>query len=194
MSATTLYRFYGYASVGSGKHPTDLVPDVLLYVGITGNPGRRFQDHAKTKGWFSDVTHATIEHFRNRQEAEAAERVAIIEERPKYNVTHSGKQRRASEVFHERGAIQWGDSWFWVDGMTRYGQKYQTLQFSRRLIFLQQYRERFDRQVNPTGNMNPQERARRADHARRAYELSLTYRSHRARAAWFVKHGEKAAA
>lgn len=190
---TTLYRFYGYASVGNGKHPTDLVPDVLLYVGITGNPGRRFQDHAKTKGWFSDVTYATIEHFRNRQEAEAAERVAIIEEHPRYNVTHSGRQRRASEVFDERGAMQWGDSWPWVRNMNKYGEMYRRIWWLNRRYFHERYHERFLLQVDPDNKLPNDQRVRRAEHARKAYEASLTYRSMRARSAWFANHDEAAA-
>jgi predicted GIY-YIG superfamily endonuclease len=58
----------------------------LLYVGIAGNPGRRFQEHAGTKAWWGQVSWVHIEHYETRAEAEAAEIKAIKIERPKYNV------------------------------------------------------------------------------------------------------------
>ena len=42
---------------------------------------------------------------------------------------------------------------------------------------------RFERQVDPNGELNPAERQRRAAHARKAYMLSLAYRSAKVRAA-----------
>jgi predicted GIY-YIG superfamily endonuclease len=58
----------------------------LLYVGIAGNPGRRFQEHAGTKPWWEQVSWVHVEHYPTRTEAEAAETKAIKTERPKYNV------------------------------------------------------------------------------------------------------------
>jgi predicted GIY-YIG superfamily endonuclease len=58
----------------------------LLYVGIAGNPGRRFQEHAATKAWWEQVCWVHVEHYPTRPEAEAAETKAIKTERPKYNV------------------------------------------------------------------------------------------------------------
>ena len=40
---------------------------------------------------------------------------------------------------------------------------------------------RFESEVDPDGQLDPEERARRADHARRRYFLSLSLRSARAR-------------
>lgn len=40
---------------------------------------------------------------------------------------------------------------------------------------------RFERQVDPDGLLTPEERARRADHARRAYMASLALKASRAR-------------
>jgi hypothetical protein len=41
--------------------------------------------------------------------------------------------------------------------------------------------DRFDRQVDPDGTLPPEERARRAAHARRAYFQGLALKSARAR-------------
>jgi len=41
--------------------------------------------------------------------------------------------------------------------------------------------DRFDRQVDPAGLLPPEERARRAQHARKAYFLSLALKSAQAR-------------
>jgi hypothetical protein len=62
---TALYRFY------------DLT-DVLLYVGITANVPQRFEDHRKEKPWWPDVASKRIEWLPSREEAEAAERFAIV--------------------------------------------------------------------------------------------------------------------
>jgi len=47
-----------------------------------------------------------------------------------------------------------------------------------RTVFL----SRFEREVDPDGVLDPQERARRAEHAKKAYFLSLAAKSSRARA------------
>lgn len=77
---TTLYRFYD-------------AKGTLLYVGIAGNPGRRFDQHAKGPGgkpWWSQVVGSTMEHFPDRATAAAAEVRAIVAESPVHNVVHNG--------------------------------------------------------------------------------------------------------
>lgn len=76
---TTLYRFFD-------------ADDVLLYVGIAGNPGRRFNEHNKDKDWWSQVARSTMEHHPDRHAALEAERLAIIAERPLHNVVHNTGQ------------------------------------------------------------------------------------------------------
>lgn len=65
----------------------------LLYVGIAGNPGRRFEQHAGDKPWWGDVAHVRTIHFADRQAALAAERQAIQEENPLHNIAHSRKSK-----------------------------------------------------------------------------------------------------
>jgi len=72
---TSLYRLFG-------------ADDELLYVGVAGNPGRRFEQHRKDKPWWGEVITVTLEHFPTRPDALAAEVTAIEEERPRYNVVH----------------------------------------------------------------------------------------------------------
>ncbi len=43
--------------------------------------------------------------------------------------------------------------------------------------------DRFEREVDPTGSLDPQERARRAESARKAYFARLALKSHQARRA-----------
>lgn len=57
----------------------------LLYIGITSNALNRISGHASDKPWFSEVTHATFEHFFSRAAVDAAETRAIRAEFPKYN-------------------------------------------------------------------------------------------------------------
>lgn len=73
---TTLYRLYE----ATGR---------LLYVGITGNPGRRFEQHAHDKPWWSDVTDVKLEHHPTRQAALEAERDAILTSSPLHNIVHN---------------------------------------------------------------------------------------------------------
>lgn len=73
---TVLYRFYG-------------ARDVLLYVGITSQPGRRWDEHVKSTLWWRKVRRQTAEWFDSREAAEEAEQRAIEAEQPVYNVMHS---------------------------------------------------------------------------------------------------------
>lgn len=61
----------------------------LLYVGVTGNLGRRLADHAQ-KSWFPLVSGITLTWYPDRESAEAAESLAIYIERPRYNVAGKG--------------------------------------------------------------------------------------------------------
>jgi predicted GIY-YIG superfamily endonuclease len=78
---TTLYRFFDEY-------------DRLLYIGIAGNPGRRFNEHTRDKSWWSEVRRTTMEHFGNRMSALTAETKAITSESPIYNIVHNRKSMR----------------------------------------------------------------------------------------------------
>lgn len=68
-----LYRFYDHA-------------DVLLYVGLTADPGRRITQHRSTKSWWPQVSRVELEHFETMNEVRTAESIAIRDEAPLYNV------------------------------------------------------------------------------------------------------------
>lgn len=70
---TTLYRLF---SQGGD----------LLYVGITGDPGRRLGQHADEKPWWPAVSTIRLEHFADRASAAEAERRAIRTELPAHNL------------------------------------------------------------------------------------------------------------
>lgn len=74
-----LYRFYGDGGV-------------LLYVGITHNPGRRWGKHRDDKPWWAEVVGITIEQHPTREAVLEAERAAILAEHPCYNVVHNGRR------------------------------------------------------------------------------------------------------
>ncbi len=73
---TTLYRFFD-------------ADDRLLYVGIAGTATQRWEQHAKEKGWWDSVARVTVENHPSRQAAADAERNAIRNESPLYNVVHN---------------------------------------------------------------------------------------------------------
>lgn len=72
-----LYRFYDAAGA-------------LLYIGVSLNPGRRFQQHAGEKTWWHEVSRIEIESFPDRAAVLAAEAAAIRGERPRHNVVLNG--------------------------------------------------------------------------------------------------------
>jgi predicted GIY-YIG superfamily endonuclease len=78
---TALYRLFD--SLGN-----------LLYLGIAGNVGRRLNEHSKTQPWARAITSATIEHFETRREAERAEKTAIHNEQPLFNVAWAGPRKQ----------------------------------------------------------------------------------------------------
>ncbi|MFJ4887813.1 GntR family transcriptional regulator [Streptomyces sp. NPDC088731] len=69
----------------------------LLYVGISSNPGIRWEQHAADKPWWPEVVDKSVNWFRTRQEAEAAEVAAIKTEFPRNNATHAASPGFASK-------------------------------------------------------------------------------------------------
>ena len=61
----------------------------LLYVGIAGNPGRRFEQHRSDKSWWGQVSDIKLQHFASRSEAMSAVAEAIRMYRPPHNNSHT---------------------------------------------------------------------------------------------------------
>ena len=72
----SLYRFFGAG-------------DALLYVGLTVRLPTRLRDHHRGKAWWDEVARMTVQRYPNRPEVVEAERLAIMNEKPKYNVQHN---------------------------------------------------------------------------------------------------------
>lgn len=70
---TLLYRIYG-------------ADGTLLYVGVTCDWEERVRRHASTQPWWDEVEYVDFEPRQPRRLALAAERRAIAEERPLYNI------------------------------------------------------------------------------------------------------------
>lgn len=97
------FRAHGDELVETGGGPYDptsvglyrLYNDTgaLLYVGIANSPKLRFGQHAESKRWWWEVTTWTIDWYGSREEAAAAERAAIVSERPAYNVADAPEAR-----------------------------------------------------------------------------------------------------
>jgi GIY-YIG catalytic domain-containing protein len=100
MSAHALYRFF------------DAGGD-LLYVGVTSDPGRRWGRHANDKPWWHEVDRIEIERYPDRETVLAAERKAIQDEHPRYNVVHVQPLAPPTRVLVEdrpaAGACECGD-------------------------------------------------------------------------------------
>lgn len=80
-----VYRFYD----GDGG---------LLYVGITRDMSQRFAAHRRDAPWWSDVATVTVEVTAGMVEAEYAEAVAILSERPAHNRSRPSVERGRSRV------------------------------------------------------------------------------------------------
>lgn len=63
--------------------------DELLYVGRTNDLRRRFESHAEAQPWWPEVARSQVESLASFVALCQAERTAIVEERPKYNVVHN---------------------------------------------------------------------------------------------------------
>lgn len=61
----------------------------LLYIGITNNPTARFRQHGSDKDWWHEVATIRMERYSSRDAVLVAEKRAIIEEKPRYNVVHA---------------------------------------------------------------------------------------------------------
>lgn len=87
---TALYRIFGDA-------------DVLLYIGISADFGRRWKDEAKTFPWWNERRHMTVDWYPTREDALDTEALAIFAEQPKYNAMHR-KQAQRLHVIQRRAA------------------------------------------------------------------------------------------
>lgn len=73
----------------------------LLYVGISFNALHRLSQHREHSSWFEKIARVDILQFETREAAAAAEKNAIQEENPVYNVVFKAKPLRGlvSEAF-----------------------------------------------------------------------------------------------
>lgn len=60
---------------------------VLLYVGISNDAAKRLSGHKHVSSWFDEIATVTIQAVGSRREAMRLERIAISEEKPKYNIS-----------------------------------------------------------------------------------------------------------
>lgn len=74
----------------------------LLYVGVTTSPATRIAHHAPGKPWWREVSRIDLEHFETREEAAAAEVVAIRDESPRYNRVRPQREWTADELAARR--------------------------------------------------------------------------------------------
>ena len=82
---TALYRHYS----SNGE---------LIYVGISKNPYRRTGEHKALSEWFDKVSTIKIEWLPTREEALKAEKAAIKNENPKFNIVHNASDAIAEEI------------------------------------------------------------------------------------------------
>ena len=60
----------------------------LLYIGMTNSVPIRWNQHMLYQPWWNELRSLTVEFLDTREEAEAAEKAAILGELPKYNRTY----------------------------------------------------------------------------------------------------------
>lgn len=61
----------------------------LLYVGISCRVLSRTREHIKSAKWSDEIARIDIEHYSSREAVVAAEKSAIIAERPLFNIVHN---------------------------------------------------------------------------------------------------------
>jgi excinuclease UvrABC nuclease subunit len=78
----------------------------LLYVGVSLSVTQRLAQHRSHAHWFSQITRVEVEQFLTRQEAIVAERAAIKNERPLFNIQFSEQRSIArAEARKKRNII-----------------------------------------------------------------------------------------
>lgn len=70
----------------------------LLYVGISLSAVYRLSQHMSGAAWADQINKVTLETFPTRAKALAAERLAIRQERPKWNKAHNAANQNAPEA------------------------------------------------------------------------------------------------
>lgn len=63
----------------------------LLYIGRTNDLKHRFSRHAKVQPWWGDVARSAVETLPDLETLKAAEKAAIIEEKPLHNIVYNGR-------------------------------------------------------------------------------------------------------
>ena len=82
---TALYHVYGDG-------------DLLLYIGISNDFGRRWKDHAKVQPWWGEKRRLTTRWYSSRAEAEEAETAAIQAEHPKHNIAKQARIEKTGDA------------------------------------------------------------------------------------------------
>jgi predicted GIY-YIG superfamily endonuclease len=78
----------------------------LLYVGISINPFKRLDEHKHSSEWFNFVKNVTIQSFDNREEALSAETIAIVKEKPAYNIKKTKEKNQSNKEQEKFKRIQ----------------------------------------------------------------------------------------
>lgn len=85
--------------------------DRILYVGVTsGDIRTRLSGHKFEKPWWSAVRRVETEEFSDREAAEAAELVALSEERPVFNVLNTAERAKRKALF--RAVVVANEPWY----------------------------------------------------------------------------------
>ena len=73
----------------------------LLYVGISLEPLRRQKRHSEQAAWRNMICQIVIEPFAKREDALAAEQLAIRTEFPRFNGVHNGHRHPVQELMRD---------------------------------------------------------------------------------------------
>lgn len=105
-------------SNGAASHPCVYrmfaADGTLLYIGVSLTVLRRMQEH-QSLPWYQDVASIAIEHKETKEAAYVAEKLAIYDEQPRYNLYHTGEyeyfgvkaaRARGFESYKERKVIE----------------------------------------------------------------------------------------
>ena len=94
LERTALYRLYD-------------ADRILLYIGITKQPDKRFKQHAQNQNWWHLVVRSEIHWLDSRDEALAVEAKAVQAEKPRFDATHrfqTGEHRYCERVVYDDSA------------------------------------------------------------------------------------------
>lgn len=83
--------------------------ETLLYVGCSETPLARFEQHRSIRPWYREIARVELKWYSDYLSAARAEKQAILDEEPMYNIARWPVDSTGKEMLRAAGAVKKGD-------------------------------------------------------------------------------------